>query len=294
MSKLLFEPNMDKNDPFLRQSKLSTAKQAILTKRLRGELKGSQAIPRSASSGPAPLSFAQQRLWFLDQLEPGSPAYNIPAAVRLRGPLNVTALEKSVNEVVRRHESLRTTFAAKDGQPVQVVSPYHPFTLSLVDLQALSETEREAKVQRLANEEAQRPFNLAQGPLIRTTLLQLNEEEHVFLLTIHHIVSDGWSIGIFIQEMTALYEAFSTGKPSPLPELPVQYADFTYWQRDWLRGEVLEEQLSYWKQQLAGVSVLRLPIDRPRLAVQTFRGAQETLILPKSLTEALTAASAQA
>ena len=241
-----------------------------------------------------PMSFAQQRLWFLDQLEPGNSVYNIPAAMCLRGALNGAALEQSLNEIVRRHEALRTTFSVMEGQPVQVIAPGLALTLPVVDLGNLLETEREAEAQRLTIEEAQRPFDLAQGPLLRTTLLRLDKEEHILLLTMHHIVSDGWSMGVLFRELSALYEAFSAGKPSPLPELPIQYADFAVWQRQWLQGETLEAQLAYWKKQLDGVCpVLELPTDRPRPAVQTFRGARQSMVLSKSLTEAVKALSHQ-
>ena len=203
-------------------------------------------VPRD---GELPLSFAQQRLWFIDQLEPGS-VYNFPAAVRLKGQLNVAALKLSLNEIVKRHESLRTTFTTVDGRPVQVIAPLLTLALPILDLRELPETEREAEVQRLATNEAQRPFDLAQGPLVRATVLRLGENEHVGLLTMHHIVTDGWSAGILIREMAILYDAFCSERPASLPELPVQYADFAHWQRNWLAGEVLETQLSYWKEQL--------------------------------------------
>ena len=240
-----------------------------------------------------PLSFAQQRLWFLDRLEPNSASYSVPAAVRLEGPLDVAALEKSISGIIRRHEALRTTFATVEGEPVQIVSSPAVQTLSITDLQGLSLAERTVEVQRLINEEARRPFDLSQGPLMRFTLLRLSPEEYVALLTMHHIISDGWSIGVFIREMAALYEAFSTGRSSPLPDLPIQYADFAVWQRQWLQGEVLEQQLGYWKNQLADVPVLQLPTDRPRPARQTYAGAHQTFILAKTLTEALKALSQQ-
>jgi amino acid adenylation domain-containing protein len=234
------------------------------------------------------LSFAQARLWFLEQLEPGSGAYNIPAAVRLTGSLDVATLEQSLNEIVQRHEALRTTFRMVSGEPIQVIAPVKALTLQLVDLRDLPEATQEAQVERLATESAQQPFDLAMGPLLRATLLHLGEAEHVLLLTMHHIVSDGWSMGVLIRELAALYEAFSTGKPSPLPQLPIQYADFAHWQRQWLQGEVLAAQLSYWQQQLAGSqTVLELPTDRPRPAVQTFRGATQFLALPAPLSQKL-------
>jgi amino acid adenylation domain-containing protein/non-ribosomal peptide synthase protein (TIGR01720 family) len=244
-----------------------------------------QQVPRDDE---LPLSFAQQRLWFLDQLEPNSPFYNIPSAVRLRGRLDVPALERSINEIIRRHEVLRTNFRSVDGRPAQVISPSLELSLTVEDLSGLPESERETEVHRRAVEEARRAFNLANDPLIRVVLLRLAEEEHVVLLTVHHIVSDGWSTGIFIEEIAALYDAFSNGRPSPLPDLPIQYADFASWQRQWLQGEVLEEQLAYWKQQLAGSPpVLELPTDYPRPSVQTFRGAIQEVKFPKDLSEAL-------
>ena len=247
-------------------------------------------VPRD---GDLPLSFAQQRLWFIDQLEPGNSAYNFPAAVRLKGPLNVTALEQSVNEIVKRHEALRTTFATVDGRPVQVIAPTLTVRPPVVNLQELLAGEREAEVRRLVIEEARRPFNLARGPLLRITLLRLAEEEHVGLLTMHHIVSDGWSTGILIRELASLYEAFSGGRSSPLPELSIQYADFAHWQRQWLQGEVLQTQLGYWKRQLLDAPLLELPTDHPRPAVQTFRGSQRSLLLPNTVGEGLKVLSRQ-
>ncbi|MBV9124651.1 MAG: amino acid adenylation domain-containing protein, partial [Planctomycetes bacterium] len=230
-------------------------------------------LQRIEGEGPPPLSFAQQRLWFLDQLEPGHPFYNIPAALRLTGALDVTALERSLAEIVRRHEVLRTTFAVEDGRPVQAIAPELTLSLPVVDLSGLPAAECESEVRRLAWEEAQRPFDLTRGPLERVTLLRLGDREHVLLLTLHHIVADGWSIGICLRELAALYTAFTSGRPSPLPELPIQYADFARWQRQWLQGDILDNQLAYWKERLAGVPALELPTDRPRPAVQTFRGA---------------------
>jgi amino acid adenylation domain-containing protein/non-ribosomal peptide synthase protein (TIGR01720 family) len=279
-----------------RRSKLSAAKQALLEKRLRGELGGSSQylIPRRARKGPAPLSFTQQRLWFLDQLEPGSSAYNEFSAVRLAGMLNVTALEQSLNEMIRRHEILRTKFTTVNGRAVQVAASTSAMTLPVADLRALPEVEQEVEARRLATEEVQRPFNLAQGPLLRAVLLCLDKREHVLLLTMHHIVFDGWSRGILDQEMTALYEAFTTGESSPLPDLPIQYADFAIWQREWLQGKVLEEQLAYWRQQLDGAPVMiELPTDRPRPPIQTSRGAMQSFTLSKTLVDVLKTLSRQ-
>jgi amino acid adenylation domain-containing protein len=240
-----------------------------------------------------PLSFAQQRLWFLDQLSPGNSFYNVDFALPLEGPLDIEALRRSVREIIRRHEALRTTFAVVKREPVQVVSPALNLELPVVDLRAFAPGEREAKARRLATEEANRPFNLARGPLVRTTLLQLGDDNYVFLLTMHHIVCDGWSVGVFFNELSALYAAFCAGAPSPLPELPIQYADFAVWQREWLRGEVLAEQLAYWKQQLADLPVLQLPTDHPRPQMQSFHGADQTLQLSARLTRQLQALSQQ-
>ncbi len=250
------------------------------------EVQGVTAPPirRVERDSEIPLSFAQQRLWFIDQLEPNSAAYNIPMAVRLTGLLDTAALERTLNEIVRRHETLRTTFNLHNGQPVQVINNEVEVQLQFNDLSALPPSEREAKVRQLAREEAQLPFDLLKGPLLRATLLKTAEEEHVALLTMHHIVSDGWSAGVFVREVVALYQAFARGEAIPLAELPIQYADFAHWQREWLRGEALEKQLSYWKQQLAGApTVLNLPTDRSRSPVRTTRGAYQEFKLSEAL-----------
>jgi natural product biosynthesis luciferase-like monooxygenase protein/amino acid adenylation domain-containing protein/non-ribosomal peptide synthase protein (TIGR01720 family) len=244
-----------------------------------------EAVPRD---GQLPLSFAQQRLWFLDRLEPNSAFYNIFSAVRLQGYLNLTALERSLDEIVRRHEALRTSYITQDGQAIQIVHSKLDWKLAIVDLLHLPEQERAPETQQLAIAESQRPFNLAQDPLVRATLVVVGEAECVLFLTMHHIVSDGWSMGVFVREIVTLYAAFRQGRPSPLSELSIQYADFAVWQRQWLQGEVLQAQIDYWQQQLANIpSVLELPSDRPRPAVQTFRGAQQVFTLPVELTKAL-------
>jgi amino acid adenylation domain-containing protein len=248
-------------------------------------------VPRD---GELPLSFAQQRLWFIDQLEPGNSVYNFPAAVRLKGPLNMVAVKQSLNEIVKRHEALRTTFATVEGRPVQVIAPLLTLKLPVVDLRELPETEREIAVQRLVTNEARQPFDLAKGPLVRATVLRLDENEHVGLLTMHHIVSDGWSTGILIREMALRYEAVCSGRPTLLPDLPIQYADFAHWQRHWLAGDVLENQLTYWKQQLGCTPpLLELPVDHPRPMAQTFRGAQQSMRLAKDISAGLKALSRQ-
>jgi len=247
-------------------------------------------VPRE---GPLPLSFAQQRLWFIDQLEPGSALYNMPVALRVEGPLDAGVLSFCLGEIVRRHESLRTVFSVSeggDGAPVQVIHPASPFVLSLVDLAGLPESRREPQALRLAGEEAGRPFDLAHGPLLRGLLLRLAEGDQVVALTMHHIASDGWSMGILVREVAALYTAFATGQPSPLSELPVQYADFAVWQHSWLHGEVLENEIDFWRRQLAGLPPhLALPIDRPRPAAQSYRGASRPVRLPAALAGQATA-----
>ncbi|HEX8145220.1 MAG TPA: amino acid adenylation domain-containing protein, partial [Pyrinomonadaceae bacterium] len=221
-----------------------------------GQAVAATPIERVARDGELELSHAQQRLWILDQLEPGSSFYNIPGAVRLTGQLKVEVLERSFSEIIRRHETLRTTFVVKDGKPLQHISQAEPRELAVIDIAGLPGAQQEEEVGRLATAEAERPFDLAQGPLLRMKLLRLSEEEHVLLVTMHHIISDGWSMGVLIREVAALYEAYSAGEASPLPELEIQYADYAAWQRKWLAGEMLQEQLRYWKGQLAGAPPL--------------------------------------
>ncbi|MCP4658927.1 MAG: non-ribosomal peptide synthetase, partial [bacterium] len=259
------------------------------------ELAGMVRSARLEARGPAPpplvpvardqelpLSFAQQRLWFLDQFEQASAAYNLPSPLRLSGAVNAARLEWIFNALVRRHEVLRTTFPAASGRPRQVIAPRLELPLPLVDLQNLAPERRQAEARRLAAEEALQPFDLRTGPLIRSTLLRLAGDDHVLLVTMHHIVSDGWSIGIFARELRALYAS------SPeLPELPIQYGDFAYWQRQWLVGEVLEAELEYWREQLAGAAHLELPTDRPRPAVVGYRGRMRELALSAELAGAL-------
>ncbi len=242
----------------------------------------------------APLSFAQERLWFLNQLYPDSVAYNISAAIRFTGQLDVPILGQCLKAIVRRHETLRTTFISKDGTPMQVIAPSLDLAFPLVDLEHLPAAKREVEARKLAADEMLFPMDLTRGPLIRTTLLRLSDQEHVLLLTVNHIVSDGWSADVFVKELAALYEAFSSGAPSPLPDLPLQYADFAVWQRQWLQGETLDKLLSYWKQKLSGsLSVLDLPSDRPRPPVQTTRGKTYWFVLPHDLCETLKAFSYQ-
>ena len=255
----------------------------------------SNNIPRRSNTAPPPLSFAQQRLLFLQQFEPDNPFYNEQFAIHLTGSLDVAALEQSCNGIVQRHEVLRTTFNIVEGQPVQIIAPRLILTLLVVDLCQLPEAEQKTEVQKVSIEQLQLPFDLAQGPLLRCTLLQLSEQEHMLLFTMHHIVFDYWSFGLITSELSAFYQAFSTRKPASLPELPIQYADFAVWQRQQLQGEKLELQLSYWKRQLEDAPpLLQLPTYRPRSSVQTYRGANQSFLLPKNLIESLQAIAQKA
>ncbi len=248
-----------------------------------------EPVPRDR---PIPLAFAQQRLWFLDQMDPLQANYNMPWRVRLRGALNVPVLEAALNEIARRHEALRTRFATLGDEPVQVVERFVPFTLEVSDIGELPATQAEEKARELASVEAALPFDLMNGPVFRVRLIRLGAEDHVLVLTIHHIVSDGWSMTLLRRELAAIYTAFLKGAPSPLEELPVQYPDYTFWQRRILSGERLEKQLGYWKKSLDGAPlVLELPTDRPRPAVETFRGANHVVLIPKDLLENLRALS---
>ncbi|WP_256875332.1 non-ribosomal peptide synthetase [Nostoc sp. C052] len=255
-----------------------------------------------------PTSFAQQRLWFLDQLAPGNPFYNVSTALHLTGSLNFTALKQTFNEIVRRHETLRTRFVMVEQQPIQAIAPSLTIPLPLIDLRNLDSPERDTQVQQIVTQEAQHPFNLTTGPLLRVKLLQLDEAEYLLLLNLHHIVADGWSIGVLIKELGVLYKALAGDKrclttshsvSTLLPELPIQYADFAQWQREWLQGVAangtspLQSQLVYWQKQLNGISVLNLPTDRLRPAVPSYRGAKQFLELPHTLTQALEALSSQ-
>ncbi|HYO16870.1 MAG TPA: condensation domain-containing protein, partial [Thermoanaerobaculia bacterium] len=228
-------------------------------------------VPRA---GDLPLSFAQERLWFLDRFEPGGTLYNMPAAARLAGTLDVSAFAAALGEIVRRHEVLRTAYAEAGAVPVQRVLPWEPLALPVIDLAGLPDEAREGAARDLVKEEGARPFDLASGRVLRASLLKLGEGEFRVYLTFHHIAADGWSIGVFLRELSALYEAFAAGRPSPLPEPGVQYGDFAVWQREWLRGEALDGQISWWREALAGLpEVLDLPADRPRPAVRSSRGA---------------------
>jgi amino acid adenylation domain-containing protein len=274
------------------RAQLAERKQEVLALLRDGAGAAPSALRPVPRGGELPLSFAQQRMWFLDQLEPANPFYNIPEAVRITNALSVATLEQTLGEIVRRHEVLRATFPTADGGPRQVIAEPRGVRLLFVDLLRLPEAAREKEARALAVREARRPFDLSRGPLLRAALLRLGPEEHVLLLTMHHVVSDGWSTGVLVGEFMALYKAFAAGRPSPLHELTVQYADFAHWQRRWLQGEVLERQLAHWRKQLEGAaSVLDLPTDYPRPAVESHRGASESITLSAELSRALRALS---
>ncbi|MFN7949393.1 MAG: amino acid adenylation domain-containing protein [Blastocatellia bacterium] len=277
-----------------RVEQLSPARRALL------ELKLKKKAPSGAAESPiprrqqqtAPLSFNQESLWFLDQLNPHSSLYNLYEAARLRGPLNVAALHRALNAIVARHESLRTTFVNADGEPQQVIAREFQPEWQQIDLPFVAADERNAAALKLLNAEAERPFDLTTGPLIRVILIRLEADEHLLLIVLHHIISDGWSTGVLWQELSQLYHGFVSGREAQLPELPVQFADYAVWLRQQLQGETFSRQLDYWKQQLAGApALLELPTDRPRPAVQTFRGAQQMVMLPPALSREVKAFS---
>jgi hypothetical protein len=284
-----------------RIAQLPPEKLALLMQRLAKKKEGAAhtTIPHAGrEANTFPLSFTQQRQWFMEQLMPGA-VYNVPQAIRLSGALDVAVLERALTTIVGRHEALRTTFQVVDGQPSQVIAPlaHHDDAsplLPIVDLRALAPDARAAETARIAGEEARRHFDIASGPLWRTTLLRLAGEEHVLIITMHHIVSDGWSVAVAMRELAALYTAYTQGKPVELPELPIQYADFAVWQRQWLQaaeeqaGSPVQRQLAYWKQQLDGApALLELPTDRPRPPAQTYHGAIAPFMLSRAATDAL-------
>ncbi|PYS76408.1 MAG: non-ribosomal peptide synthetase, partial [Acidobacteria bacterium] len=266
---------------------------AGLAERIERVLRAGQAaedapLRRADRGEDLPASFAQERLWFLEQLEPGSGAYSVPIGIRISGHLDAPALGLALNEVVRRHEVLRTTFAVSDGRPVQVVSPARPVELTRLDLRHRPDGARRDVLHALLRRDLEQPFNLAEGPLLRVKLLRLDEEDHLLLLTMHHIVSDGWTVGVLLKELGALYSAYAAGLPSPLGEPPVQYADFAVWQRTHLQGPLMAEQLSYWRRQLAGAPAeLELPTDKPRPPKNTSGGARHYFTLSEELTDDL-------
>ena len=284
---------MDTQNSTLAREKLSDAKRALLEKRLRGEAKPlapKVSITRRTSGTVHPMSFAQERLWFLDQMEPGNPFYNIPVATLISAKLDVPTLQRALEEIVRRHEAVRTVFRLVDGKPAQVVLPPHPMPIKIVDIRGPNgEEPSEDVIRRRTSEEGAIPFDLHDGPLFRATLMRVSEADYALVLAMHHIVTDGWSMPIVTREMEQLYEAFIEGQPSPLAELEIQYPDYSAWQREFLTGATLKKQVDYWKQHLDGAPALELPTDRPRPAVQTYNGGIYRFVYPGSLVEGLRA-----
>jgi hypothetical protein len=270
---------------------LSSERQQLLMMMLQekgiGKLHTQSILRRNASRPWWPLSFAQQRLWFLDQLMPGNPFYNVSTAVRLRGALQIDALERSLHEVVKRHESLRTTFSEMNGQPVQIISSVGRLEMKYIDLRCFRTHEREERIRELANREAQRPFDLTHGPLLRTSLLLIEKEEHVLLLSMHHIISDGWSTNVLMREIAKFYIDLAQGRSSHLPTLPIQYADYALWQRQQLQGEVLHKHVLYWQRRLHDLPELILPTDHSRPPVLRLQGAHHSFRLSSSLSSSL-------
>ncbi|MBW4592863.1 MAG: amino acid adenylation domain-containing protein [Brasilonema angustatum HA4187-MV1] len=283
------------SDILKRLEKLSPEKRELVLQKLKKQQQSSQNDHRLtppltpvSREHPLPLSFAQQRLWFLDQLEGENCVYNVPFFWQISGFLNISALEQAIAEIVQRHEVLRTSFSVVDGSPIQVIHAHSQLMIQVLDWRQLTEKDQFSKAQQLATEDLQQPFDLSNPPLLRVKLLQLTDQSHLLLLVIHHIVCDGWSMDIFRRELFTLYTAFCAKEPSPLPELSLQYADFAHWQRQWLQGEVLQKQLNYWQKQLAEVPpLLELPTDQPRPSVQSFRGRSEFLQLNQDLTQKL-------
>lgn len=285
------------NEAASRLAQLSPQKLALLLGRVKQKEDPTciRAIPRQAGINRFPASYAQQRLWLLDQLNPGTALNNMPAAWTISGPLNVEALQAALAELCRRHETLRTTFSMQNGQLMQVVKPAEMFPLSIRNLTGLPQPERRPEVLRIAAEWTRLPFDLEQGPLMRACLLILNHEQHALLLTLHHIITDGWSFTNLGHELSVLYGACSRAEESPLPELEIQYGDYSVWQRQRLQGEVFEQQLAYWKEQLQGVPALtELPLDRPRGPLSNHCGGYRVLNLSQELTERINALNQRA
>ncbi|WP_279432879.1 condensation domain-containing protein, partial [Nostoc sp. 106C] len=251
-------------------------------------------MPKLSNRESLPLSYAQQRMWFWEQLQPGSSIYHIAQALQLQGDLNIPALQKSLNEIAARHEALRTNFIVQDGNPVQVIQEPRAVELLVFNLQDIPNSDRPNQIEQLLQQQTHRPFDFASDLMVRGCLLQLDKQEHILVLVMHHIASDGWSMNIVWQELADLYQAFVSGQPNPLVELPIQYADYAVWQRQWLEAQVQQTQLNYWQQQLAAAPpVLELPTDRPRPPVQTYQGAGQSFTLSPELSQALQKLSRQ-
>ncbi|MCK5574127.1 MAG: non-ribosomal peptide synthetase, partial [Bacteroidetes bacterium] len=270
---------------------LSPEKRKLLEILLKDEgvnLARSVIVPQKRDTNSFPLSFAQQRLWFIDQLEPGSGQYNIPVGFRMVGSLDVRGLEEVIHRIVQRHESLRTVFSSRDDEPIQVVASELKLKPRFVDLRTTPVSRREEEARQMLIEEAQQPFDLERAPLMRATVLRLQDKEYWVLLTLHHIISDGWSMSVLAKEIVSLYQTTVSGAPSLLPDLPIQYADFACWQKEWFRGEEVEKQVRYWREQLGGaVQVLDLPSDRPRPSVASYRGDSYEFDIPGDLSRSL-------
>src|SRR5258706_4830059 len=282
---------MDSKDIQIRLASLSPAKRALLELKLKQGRTGiaeSLTIPRRVNNESAPLSFAQQRLWFLSQLEPESCVYNERSALRLDGALNLEALPGEINTIIARHEFLRTTYAMADGgKPLQRIGAAKVIDLPLFDVSEIAEHQRDDEVHRIAAELRDQSFDLGKDLPLRLALIKLALHSHVLIEIKHHIASDGWSSSVFTRELAALYNRLSQGLPGALPELPIQYADYAVWQREWLQGAVLEKQLTFWKAQLKDVPVLNLPTDRPRQPASGNSGAKRSLKLPQTLIDRL-------
>src|SRR4051812_4792421 len=275
---------------------LMGARKGLLERRLRDALKApvkSASIPRRPDAGSAPLSFAQHRLWFIDQLEPGSPAYHVATFLRLAGPLDIQALERSLQNIVERHEILHTRFPSLEGAPLQLIEAAPVLDLPLVDLVRVPDGERESQAQKRLKQAAQEPFNLASGPLIRALLLRLGPAEHLLLVVMHHIVSDGWSLGVLFRELELSYSAITQQKPAELPELQIQYADYAHWQQQTLEPQSLDDHLEWWKQKLdKAPASLNLPTDTDRTEqVSVLRGADSSIRIAEPLFKQITTTS---
>jgi iturin family lipopeptide synthetase A len=283
----LFEmPTIEKLSEAVRLQ-LKSASSEIASAPLAGSEAQKAPIRRVDRNGKLALSHSQERLWFINQLEPENTAYNVPQAVRIQGPLEPKALERTLREIVRRHESLRTRFVSLNSEPQQIIDSNLSVELPVTDLGHLPEAERVVEAQRLAQEDALRPFDLARGPVFRMKLLRLARQDHVLVFNMHHVVADSWSTVVLLREVAAIYSSYTNGQASPLPELDIQYADFSAWQRELLSGPLLEKQLEYWKRKLAGVEPLMLPTDRPRTGIQRPDGAISRFAIPMELTESL-------
>ncbi|HEU4885052.1 MAG TPA: condensation domain-containing protein, partial [Longimicrobium sp.] len=288
---------MDTNTPTRSRDRLSDAKRLLLEKRIKGQVKPAapRNVIRKAGGGPEyPMSFAQERLWFMDQLEPGKAFYNVPAAVLVSARLDIPTLERAYTEILRRHEALRTVFRLVDGEPRQIVQPPQPFRVETLDIRGPDgAAAQEDQIRETIARESARPFDLANGPLVRVHLIRVSEADYALIVNVHHIVTDGWSMPIIMREMDEFYEAIAHGQPDPLQRLEIQYPDYSVWQREYLVGETLQRQLDYWRNHMAGAPVLELPTDRPRPPVLSYRGGMYRFVWPASLSERVRAVAVE-